>query len=471
MAFDYVVVGGGPSGIVIAHRMSRRGARVLLLERSYALGGCWKVDPDLSEHSPKVIDARSYPNFRGFVNELGAPFDTQPVYRNGLLKMVLYFLRRLCPHDAAQLGIAIGSTLLRTPRYDYHMSVREWMDTRGISPTARRALRTLCIALANVPEKLCAGVLFDALSAHPRPDLVRLRRPNEWIRRAKDALQAQGCAIRFDVAVRSVLTTPGGPTQVIDTHGNVHEGHTVALCVPLTQLHEIVSHSDEAMRRNWFPSMPPFARYVEDSSYIGIGLLVRFDRRIDTDHAEWCWSCRGDWTVIVIDKTTRCRSGSRSVWSCAVVDLDTPSAHLGKAARHCTMAELQGEVLRQLEEAHGSELRSKVHDVRPHGALTRDPERGWTTVYAGFSNIRGTLPQRGATVPNVFAVGPHTVPGVATLETAVESALAFCQEGPSVVSPSVSPIAALVALVALFALSPLVVPLLCTALVVGFHAR
>ena len=463
MPFDYVVVGGGPTGMVIAHRMSRRGARVLLLEQSNDLGGCWKVAPDLTEHSPKVIDARSYPNFRHFVRELGAPFDTLPVYRRGLLKMALYFLRRLHPQDALQLGVAIGSTLLQSPRYEYHVSVQEWMDARGISSSAKRALRTLCIALANVPDKLRAGVLFDALATHPFPDLVRLKRPNEWIRRAKDALEAQGCALRFDVAVRSVLTAPDGPMQVIDAQGNVHEGRTVALCVPLARLYEIVRHSDERMRRNWFPSMPTFKRFVDDSSYIGIGFLVRFDRRIDTARAEWCWSCRGDWTVIVIDKTPT-KHRSRSVWSCAVVDLDTPSAHLGKAPRYCTMAELQGEVLRQLEEAHGSDLRSKVEDVRPHGALTRDPERGWTTPYAGFSNIRGTLPQRGTAVANVFAVGPHTVPGVATLETAVESALVFCQEPRRSAG---TPLGVMLALTVLTVLTPTIIALLCTALVVG----
>lgn len=465
MIYDYVVVGGGPSGIVVAHRMSKSGKTVLLLEHSQRLGGCWKVAADLSEHSPKVIDSHSYRNFRDFMKEVGAPFDTQPVYHgNGMFKLMVYLFRRLSRKDVARLGIALGSTILGVRTYRYYASVQEWMIEQRLTTEGRRAIRTLCIALANVPEKMCIGVLFDALSANLFVNFVRLVRPNEWIRVAERRLVAQGCVLRFNTSVRSVRTVDpnapqGGVSQVTDSQGRAYKARTIVLCVPITQLLEIVRRSDDRMRRNWFPTVDKFEAFVERSSYIGLGFLVRFGERLDTAHTEWCWSCGGDWTIIVIDKTSK--KAPTSVWSCAIVDMDTPSAHLGKTPRRCTMDELRDELLRQLDAGYGGGVRRKVVSVTPHAAIAKDALRGWDTIHAGFSNRHGTLTQRGRAVPNVFTVGPHTMPGIATLETAVESALLFCRAPRRHTRVSRVVLLALVAVL----LSPVV---LCAFLVVGF---
>lgn len=55
--YDYVVCGGGPSGMFLSLLLAEKGT-VLLVERDSKLGGCWKIewmDGLLTEHAPKVV--------------------------------------------------------------------------------------------------------------------------------------------------------------------------------------------------------------------------------------------------------------------------------------------------------------------------------------------------------------------------------------------------------------------------------
>ena len=59
--YDYVIVGGGPTGITLATMLANTKYKTLLLESEHSLGGNWKIDWDkdtnqyTTEHSPKVL--------------------------------------------------------------------------------------------------------------------------------------------------------------------------------------------------------------------------------------------------------------------------------------------------------------------------------------------------------------------------------------------------------------------------------
>jgi hypothetical protein len=48
------------------------------------------------------------------------------------------------------------------------------------------------------------------------------------------------------------------------------------------------------------------------------------------------------------------------------------------------------------------------------------------TPNSGYSNAIGTLPFQGKHISNVFSVGPHNISQVPLIDTAIESAVLFC---------------------------------------------
>ena len=69
MEFDYIIIGGGISGLTCATHLSKT-SKVLLLEKSSVLGGCHSAtfeNNKLSEHSPRVYST-SYKNFNHLLN-------------------------------------------------------------------------------------------------------------------------------------------------------------------------------------------------------------------------------------------------------------------------------------------------------------------------------------------------------------------------------------------------------------------
>ena len=70
--YDYIIIGGGPCGLVSSYYLSQKGYKVLLLERESVLGGCHRVinnDENLHmEHSPRIYPSSFY-NFFNFLEK------------------------------------------------------------------------------------------------------------------------------------------------------------------------------------------------------------------------------------------------------------------------------------------------------------------------------------------------------------------------------------------------------------------
>ena len=73
MDYDYVIIGGGPSGIFCADKLSQLGYKVCLIESLETLGGCHRVrykDQIHTEHGPRVY-LGSYLDFWEWIKDIG----------------------------------------------------------------------------------------------------------------------------------------------------------------------------------------------------------------------------------------------------------------------------------------------------------------------------------------------------------------------------------------------------------------
>ena len=70
--YDYIIIGGGPSGIFCADKLSQMGKKILLIETLETIGGCHRVRYKNSihtEHGPRVY-LGSYLDFWKWINEI-----------------------------------------------------------------------------------------------------------------------------------------------------------------------------------------------------------------------------------------------------------------------------------------------------------------------------------------------------------------------------------------------------------------
>jgi phytoene dehydrogenase-like protein len=74
--YDYVIVGGGPTGMSLAWLFGSKNSKVLLIERDERLGGCHRVqrvDGYFSEYGPRVY-SNSYIMFIELLKDMDIDF-------------------------------------------------------------------------------------------------------------------------------------------------------------------------------------------------------------------------------------------------------------------------------------------------------------------------------------------------------------------------------------------------------------
>ena len=104
--YDYIIVGGGPSGLALAQIMSLSN-RILLVEKRDYLGGCHGVtrvhDGMMTEHGPRIyID--NFLVFTQLLNDMGVQFDDIFVkYNFSTATMILEAIRVLTLREIATL--------------------------------------------------------------------------------------------------------------------------------------------------------------------------------------------------------------------------------------------------------------------------------------------------------------------------------------------------------------------------------
>lgn len=432
MAYDYVVIGGGPSGVTLAYALALTNRSVLLLEGTSSLGGNWKTDwvdnTYLSEHSPKVLFSTNQ-LFFGMLRAFGIRADTTSVYGSYVDTQFKMYKRILEPMSFREMyhSIQAFSHYIFSPStFDYYQSVDEWMRSKAFAKEGYRSIKVLCITLATTPDKLCMGSLLESIVRISGSSMVQLKRPNEWVQRVESIFASiPNLDVRYRCYVECIDDKTGCVTS---SDHKLAYGKNIVSCIPLRGFYKIIRNSSIALQGNWFDTLMEFQEYVDNSTYTGIGIQLHFNRPMDTLDQKWCWSCYNDWTIIVTQKENTNIEISKdpsiqSVWSCVIVDLDATSKRLRKTVHECTMAEIVDELMFQLSTEFNTQI--TPCKITVHSGVKKENGK-WVSPNSSYSNSMGTLPFQGKRVTNVFTIGPHTVSRIATVETAIESAIHFC---------------------------------------------
>lgn len=434
--YDYVIVGGGPTGITLATMLANTKHKTLLLESEHSLGGNWKIDWDqetnqyMTEHSPKVLFSSNHYFFQ-LLQKIGATSHnhTHNIYgKFANLKIVKSFLKHMSFMDTMKLTKLIVSYFLNPNHFNYYQSLKHWALENHISEKGMSFLKVMAIIASNIYDKVCVGAFIEFAIIDPGMffDLVYLDRPNDWIKQAYRYIFSHN---NMNIILHKKIVSIDDVQGIVrDESGNTYMGKNIILATPLKACYEIINRSSRDLKTNWFQNMNAFKTFVDKSTYIGLGFQLHFTEKVEIP-SEWCWSCFDDWTVIILEKSIDRELLSRDpkvrcTWSCVVVDVDTKSKRINKTANECdTMDDVIEEAIYQINRQRKTPI-PKPYKTTYHHNIVRKNNK-WDTINSSYANAVGRVPYQGKKVKNVFMVGPHNLGSLTTIEHAIKSAVIF----------------------------------------------
>ena len=434
--YDYIIVGGGPTGITLATMLANTKHKTLLLESEDSLGGNWKIDWDqetnqyMTEHSPKVLFSSNHYFFQ-LLQKVGATSynHTHNIYgKFGNLKIVKSFLRHMSFMDTMKFIKLIVSYFLNPNNFNYYQSLKNWALENHISEKGMAFLKVMAIISSNTFDKVCIGAFIEFAIIDPGMffDLVYLDRPNDWIKQAYRYIFSHN---NMNIILRTTVVSIDDVQGIVrDDSGNTYMGKNIILATPLKACYEIINKSSRDLKSNWFQNMNAFKTFVDKSTYIGLGFQLHFTEKVEIP-SEWCWSCFDDWTVIILEKSIDRELLSRDpkvqcTWSCVVVDLDTKSKRINKTVNECdAMDEVIEEAIYQINRQRKTPI-PKPYKITHHHNIVRKNKK-WDTINSSYANAVGRVPYQGKKAKNVFMVGPHNLGSLTIVEHAVKSAVIF----------------------------------------------
>ena len=103
-------------------------------------------------------------------------------------------------------------------------------------------------------------------------------------------------------------------------------GDKFFLCTQSSGILSILKNSSTHVKNNWM-NFELMKEWCNNTFYNGFGFQLHFDKNV-VFNDNWCWSCSGDWTVIILPVSNWLKEYSKdktikTVWSCCIVDMDT----------------------------------------------------------------------------------------------------------------------------------------------------
>ena len=438
---DYIIVGAGPTGLSLAYSLAINNKSVAIIESDNQLGGSWNSqwidDKYFTENAPRVLVHNT--NAQRFMKHIGMDeSDFATIYGNTFqtnLKMLSFLSDHFNLLDYFLFFIAsVKYSILKT-----NETVQSWLDQSLMSRGGKFAVKIISIAISDRPDKTNINDFFGMFGFSSEP-LKQMIEPNKWHGLVQFILRSlpnvhifkntEVVKILYDYSTNLVTGVLARDRK--SHYMQPYHGERVILCTQSSGLLPILSRSDDIVKNNWLP-YKHMKVWGQNTYYDGFGFQLHFKSKVDTPD-KWCWSCSGDWTVLILPVSNWLRRFTRddsikTVWSCCIVDLDTKSEIINKTANECTDEnEVVNECLRQITQSYPI---LPVPDVVTLSIGLHRSDEKWRSKNTGFtSGHYGTIPAQGK-LNNLFALGCFTTTtssSVSTLGKSIDAVSSFLSQ-------------------------------------------
>ena len=441
----YIIIGGGPTGMALGYALSDDKHEVCIVEKDKQLGGSWNsqwVDRDYwSENSPRVL-LSSHKSTSLYLQELNIDASNlQNVYGNSLetiLKIVMLNVKYCTFLDNLIIMNKLHNPFLTI---DKHATLNDWFKETTLTPGAKKFLKILGITINDIPEKTNLKEFIKALGGI-NIKIQQFKDPNAWHKITESRIEKQQGSFLKNTEVVEILEKDNKVYGVLvrDENNNVKEIHSdkVIMCCQSNGICNILKNSNVSVKNNWM-NYEKMEHWCKETYYSGFGFQLHFNETIDFPR-QWCWSCEGDWNVIILpvskwSSTISKDNKVKTVWSCCVINMNSKSNRIGKTLNECSIEEALEECVYQINNAHKI---PNVYKVTLSDELEHIDGR-WMSKNTGFTKGKHNYLSMKGNLDNLFALGCFTENeegnGVAHFGSAIDASIKYLNTyEPNVIS-------------------------------------
>ena len=410
--YDYIIVGGGPTGLALAQLLSLSPSkRVLLLEKRDYLGGCHGVtrtnDGMMTEHGPRIyID--NFLMFKRLLEDMGTQFDELFVkYNFSTATMMTEALRVLTPREIATLFwsfITLNNSFKR-------ITLLEYLSSHEFSKASIDILdRIGRLTDGGSADTYTLFSFLQILNQNFLYGIYQPRVPNDvgLFRIWEDTLVKRGVVIAKNAAIDRFIVSAQRVTGIaLRTRTNnepvVFGCDRIILACPPQEVQRILNEHTELGAAFG----PDFDRFQQSTQYLPyISVIFHWRTKINVPKI-WGYP-RTSWgvgNIVLSDYMDFNDPRSRTVISTVVTMPDAPSEKLNVSANETgNKRAVMNEVFRQLKQIY-PDLPEPDHQLLTQSAYDAVGRRWAPFNHAFMTTTHGHVPNRSALYANLYNCG------------------------------------------------------------------
>ena len=403
--YDYIIVGGGPTGLSLAQALAMASKRILLVEKRDYLGGCHGVtrvhDGMMTEHGPRIyID--NYLMFTQLLNDMGARFDDLFVkYSFSTASMMLEAMRVLTPRE---MGTLFWSFMTLNDSYK-HITLLEYLSSHDFSNAAIDILdRIGRLTDGGSADTYTMFSFLQILNQNFLYTIYQPRQPNDvgLFRIWETALVDRGVVIQKNAEIERFLTANKRVTGIM-LNGRACRCRNLVLACPPQEVQRILTAHNE-LGAAFGPDFDRFQRETEYLPYISVifhwGVVLQVPKIWGYPRTAW-----GVGNIVLSDYMDFNDPRSRTVISTVITMPDAPSERLNASANNISdKRAVMDEVFRQLKQIY-PELPDPDHRFLTQSAYDADRREWMPFNHAFMTTTHGYVPNRSVIYDNLYNCG------------------------------------------------------------------
>jgi hypothetical protein len=424
MEYEYIIIGGGPSGLTLAWCLSKlSNKRILLIEKQSTLGGCHavtRVNGLFSEHGPRIYSS-TYVTFKMILEDMGLSFDDLfTEYDFSISSIGGKTLSNFTITELFTLFIEYIKLFINI-NHGKNMSMLKFMNDNNFSASSKDYIDRLCrLTDGASADKYTVFEFLQLLNKQFGHKLYHPKRPTdvELFKLFEEKLIRQNVTIMKNTEVIRVDSN-----YVITKNKKIY-GNNIILAIPPKPLVKLLLNSP--IVQNAFGPINLLIEWSNYNSYLDyICIVFHWNTKLILPKQ---WGFPGsDWGlafVVLSDYMIFDEKESKTVISTCITIKDKKSSYLLKPADDCTKEELILETFRQLKYSFPDLKNPTVAIISPE--VYRENNK-WLSLNTNYvltdqNKIINTI----SNIPNIYSAGTfngHNPYPFTSLESAVTNAV------------------------------------------------
>ena len=405
--YDYIIVGGGPTGLALAQVLSLSNAhlRILLVEKRDYLGGCHGVTRTnggmMTEHGPRIY-IENFLMFTQILNDMGVQFDDLFVkYNFSTATMMLEALRVLTLREIATL---FWSFMTLNDSYK-DITLLEYLSSHDFSNASIDILdRIGRLTDGGSADTYTLFSFLQILNQNFLYGIYQPRVPNDvgLFRIWENALLDRGVVIHKNAEIRRFVATNKRVTGIELMVQTCRCRNIILACPPQEVQRILTTHAELGAAFG-----PDFDRFQQETKYLPYISVIFHWRSVLQVPTIWGYP-RTSWgvgNIVLSDYMDFNDPRSNTVISTVITMPDHPSEHLKLSANDIgDKRAVMTEVFRQLKQIY-PDLPDPDYQFLTQSAYDANRRQWMPFNHAFMTTTHGYIPNRSVLYDNLYNCG------------------------------------------------------------------